>query len=216
MPPRKAKRPPRKVASGPITFDEEGDLRLQVGEKKRVFVVCSRSLARASKPLRVMLYGGFAEAKHRKMDPNWTVELPEDDSEALIMVLHILHGHFTAIPDAVSRDELYQITILTDKYDMTEVLKPWAQKWVEPFLCEKSIPAKKGDEVLLWIAWELGHRTLYMEILVWLIEHCILDKDDRLCSPFGMPLEGNIYIESLGVPGKHLCPVGPNCYLVTS
>lgn len=161
-----------------LTFDDEGDLRLEVGEgeAKRTFVVCSRALARASKPLRAMLYGPFAESESRKIDPNWTVQLPEDLPEAFATILRIVHGQFEAVPDEIDRDELYQITVLTDKYNMTDILQPWAQKWITNLDSQDRV-SQEGDEVMLWISWELGHQDLFLETLNWLLNECSLDEE---------------------------------------
>lgn len=183
-----------------MTFDDEGDLRLEVGEKtaRRSFVVCSRSLARVSKPFKAMLYGNFAESKSRTKDSKWTVELPEDDPQAFITILHIIHSQFGMIPEIVTRDQLYQITILTDKYDMTEILRPWARKWL-PHVHSTNL-TNQGDEVLTWMAWELGDRSLFVRKVQWMLENCSLDGAYKLSSN-GKPLEDNVYIASIDILG---------------
>lgn len=91
-----------------VTYDDQGDLRLEVGQHmaKRSFIICSRALARVSKPFKAMLYGDFAESKSRIKEPNWTVELPKDDPRAFSTILHIVHSHFGMIPDIITRDAL--------------------------------------------------------------------------------------------------------------
>lgn len=184
-----------------LNFDDQGDLRLEVGEQKarRSFIVCSKSLARVSNPFKAMLYGDFAESKSRKQDPNWTVELPEDNSEAFITILYIVHSQFGMVPDIVTRDQLYQITILTDKYDMTEMLRPWAPKWLSYAHSADNI--YQGDEVLTWIAWELGDRSLFVEKVQWILNDCHLDGSSKLCCPDGKPLQDNVYIASTDILG---------------
>lgn len=196
------------AVDGPITFDDEGDLRLVVGEGKapRLFVVCSRALARASKPFKAMLYGGFVESKPRKLDAEWTVELPEDNPGAFATILQILHGRFQFVPSTVTAWELYQITILTDKYDMTEILQPWAATWIKPFVKRAKILENlyHYDEILLWIAWELGHQDLFLNVLSWLEGYCTLSGADLalLCpSSTIRALDDNMLIASLGTPG---------------
>lgn len=46
-----------------IVFDEDGDLTLIVGEDEQGFIVCSKTVARVSRPFKRMLYGHFKEAK---------------------------------------------------------------------------------------------------------------------------------------------------------
>lgn len=184
-----------------MTFDDEGDLRLEVGEQKawRSFIVCSRSLARVSRPFKAMLYGGFAESTSRKQDPNWTIELPEDNPQAFITILHIVHSQFGMIPENVTRDQVYQITILTDKYDMTEILRPWARNWLSQV--HSAYFAYPGDEVLTWIAWELGDRSLFVAKVQWMLNNCHLDGASNLCCSDGKPLQNNLYIASIDILG---------------
>lgn len=206
-----------------VTFDDHGDLRLVVGEggAKRTFVVCSRSLARASKVFKTMLYGGFAESNPQQ--PDWTVELPEDDPQALSTILHIVHGPFNAIPTAITRDELYQVSIFTDKYDMTCVLQPWAKKWVEPYLNKWAsdgvkIAYEEGDELWIWIGWELGSTSLFTRSLNELIEYCWVStaslsaKTEVLILP-GVAIGKNVYLANIDVPGKPPPISAMNSYL---
>lgn len=184
-----------------MIFDDQGDLRLEVGEQKarRSFIVCSKSLARVSKPFKAMLYGNFAESTSREKDSNWTVELPEDSPEAFSTILHIIHSQFGKVPDFVTRDDLYQITILTDKYDMTEILRPWAWKWLS--YVESTNLAYQGHEVSAWIAWELGDRSLYERKVQWMLDNCHFNGVYKLCCLSGRPLQDNICITSLNILG---------------
>lgn len=188
-----------------FTLDREGDLRLEVGEgaAKKTFVVCSRSVARASKPFHIMFYGPYKESKDRQMDTNWTVSLPEDDPEAFATIMHIVHGDFTKVPATVSRDQLYQITVLTDKYNMTDVLRPWADAWISP-LCTRP-PVCLGDEVLIWIAWELGHKELFTKTVTFLMNRCSIDQFGHFRHADGPSLHDNLLVTSLGVLGKSRC-----------
>lgn len=67
------------TAPDPVRLDENGDLRLEVGNKEwtsgsmQKFLVCSRSLARCSDPFRAMIYGGFAESKPKDANQDWVI-----------------------------------------------------------------------------------------------------------------------------------------------
>lgn len=133
-----------------ITFDCDGDLILDVGEvvyehrvnatgqtspvtqAARTFRVCSKRLRRASPVFKRMLYGGFAEAQPPEDDKQWLVELPDDDPDALAVFCHVMHGSFEKVPsstEVIDLELLYQITILSDKYDLLHLLRPWAWQW---------------------------------------------------------------------------------------
>ncbi|KAI0600989.1 hypothetical protein F4775DRAFT_542316 [Biscogniauxia sp. FL1348] len=172
---------PKVVPPQPIkvVVDPDGDLTLRVGQNKPkarygsmaeeaiTFVVCSRTVARASPVWKKLLYGGFAESKRPSTSSSseWLVELPEDNPKAMSTMLHIIHSRFENVPritDSFVLDDLYQLTVLTDKYDLTAVLRPWATSWMRSLhqtrnSWSKSLfPTSADLRRHLWIAWELG------------------------------------------------------------
>lgn len=113
-----------------------------------------------------MLYGEFAESKSAQPKDGktpWVVKLPEDNSAAMSIILNIIHSRFDQVSgyeDFVYTTHLYNLCVLTDKYDMTHILRPWAKGWSRTthIQCEKlgqSLRSKFCHE-RLWIAWELG------------------------------------------------------------
>ncbi|KAK1676065.1 hypothetical protein BDP55DRAFT_768239 [Colletotrichum godetiae] len=94
------------------------------------FVVCSRALARASSVFRAMLLGGFSESKPERDD--WVVELPEVRTAPFSILLKIIHGRFCEVPQSLTLEELYQLLVVTDKYDMVSVIFQLASTWFEP------------------------------------------------------------------------------------
>ncbi|KAI8157128.1 hypothetical protein KHU50_009643 [Colletotrichum sp. SAR 10_65] len=169
-------------------FDSRGDLTLKVGgvsdEKLRVyeFVVCSRSLARWSSVFRAMLFTGFAESRPRDKAP-WTVEMPEDSVSPVFLVLSIVHGHFQHIPKSLQQDQLYQLLVVTEKYDMTQTLSPWASTWFQPYAATKT-SVTEGKEVVMWISWELGHEETFRSYAKSLLLKSKINDE-------GEPLDGN-------------------------
>ena len=148
------------------TFDQHGDLRLVVGEEKAVSLVCSRALARASPTFfNTLLYGNFAEAKGRQ-NGDWRIDLPEDDPHALCLLLNIIHGRFERVPDQLSEDHLYRVIVLTDKYGLAHILRPWVRSWL-------NLSPKNTDSAvhMAWIAWELGDHGLFSRACTYLLNH---------------------------------------------
>lgn len=156
----------------PKTYiDPNGDLCLEVGPFSAQFIVCSKTMARSSPFWNKMLYGGFAEGK--KAQPGnekseWVVKLPEDNPAAMEIALNIIHSRFDQVcgyEDFIYTTHFYNLCVLTDKYDMTHILRPWARGWSRSThsQCEKlgqSLRLKFCHE-RLWIAWELGDRTTF-------------------------------------------------------
>ncbi|KAI1863191.1 uncharacterized protein JN550_009717 [Neoarthrinium moseri] len=132
-----------------IVVDPDGDLHLRVGcnrclgptrdeehshERRTIFVCESRSLSRASPVWKRMLGGPWKESRPAN-DPapgEWTVDLPEDDPEAMGIMLNVIHSRFESLPfldEFLSLSLIYKITVLTDKYALTRLLRPWAKSW---------------------------------------------------------------------------------------
>ncbi len=92
-----------------VVLDSEGDLSLLVGAElpgaePLHFQVCSAALRRASPVWKAMLSGPWAEAAAAQDADDWTIDLPEDNPEALETLLSILHGSFDSVPKVISLD----------------------------------------------------------------------------------------------------------------
>lgn len=159
------------------TEDEEGE-----GHDHKtavVYVVDSRAVSRASSVWRAMLNGAFAESNRPAPDSNkkWTVELPDDDPEPMLIILNIIHNHFDKVPrgSEMGIDPLYDLSVLTDKYDLTHLLHPWAEQWTAPVrdsLAGRDIHRMQPRSLLeryLWVAWELGDLQLFNDVYISLV-----------------------------------------------
>ncbi|KAI0539520.1 hypothetical protein GGR58DRAFT_464593 [Xylaria digitata] len=147
-------------------LDPNGDLCIQVGKSPVIsFIVCSKTLVRTSDFWNKLLNGEFKESRDS------TVELPEDDPRPMALLLNIVHGRFDQVPgyqDVMDIQYLYNISVLTDKYAMTHVLRPWAPGWLRSrdFLGEKPDVSLREQycHERLWISWELGDKANFEKI----------------------------------------------------
>jgi hypothetical protein len=190
---------------GTTYFDRDGDLRLEVGPDNIECVVCPRALSRASPVFKNMLYGGFKESKPSKGE--WVVKLPEDDPQALFLVLHIVHGQYDKVPKTLPEQKLYAVTVLTDKYDLTSSLRPWATHWLEHL---KGTTRDTGLDTVawrIWIAWELGDANLFKAQAESLLLSCGSGLSTlRLRSPSTFRT-----LETLGLVGMAQCSQLSDC-----
>jgi len=182
-----------------IYLDGDGDLRLRATAEKeghtQDFVVCSRALMRLSPVFKVLLSGRFEES--RPTEGEWIVALPDDDREALLTLLNIIHARFGMVPDKPRLEELYRILCVANKYDMTEAVRPWAGNWAK--LAEEAQNDKTGDNpaMLTFVAWELGHEELYAKMVQKFLGECSIDENGRLTTPKGLCLEDYDHIGPL-------------------
>lgn len=156
-----------------VTIDPGGDLYLIAGgELADVIItrfrVCSTTLARHSRVFKTMLFGNFAESKSKnKWGQDWEVALPEEKPEAMEVILTIAHAYFNKVPEIVTADYFCHILMVTNKYDLSPILKFSALSWFRHLGNLSSlIKTGEGASEFLYIALELGFEALYK----WLIE----------------------------------------------
>lgn len=164
---------PRRASKllGTSIIDPDGDLFLHtaVPESEKpgtwLYRVCSAALRRQSPVWKTMLYGPWSESKPTNGD-DWVVQLPEDHYEAMWIILNILHGKFEKVT-GLRTHLLYDIMILTNKYDMTSIIRPWCAEWRAIAWDSKKLTDKKvstspsGIVRSLYVAWELGDEELF-------------------------------------------------------
>lgn len=121
-----------------VDIDPDGDLFLDVplgtGGTHR-FRVCSATLRRLSPVFKAMLSGPLAKPKPANGE-NWAVQLPDHPIRALTIVLHIMHSNFDEVAklgvvyEEIHLELLWDIVILTKRYNMTSIVRPWCNKWI--------------------------------------------------------------------------------------
>ena len=72
-----------------------------------------------------MFNGNFREKVQPGSQQPIKVPLPEDNPEAMMLILAIVHGFTRKVPRKVSRDMLLQIALLIDKYEMELFTHMW-------------------------------------------------------------------------------------------
>lgn len=160
-----------------VIIDPDGDLQLSVGTANRfsrptIFTCDSKTLSRASKVWKTMLYGPWKESRDASGNQNeWVVELPDDKPKPMTTMLNIMHSRFENLPvigAQITLDELYELAVLSDKYDLAKMLRPWASSWLQPlrdkypsgWLYTRQPEMTVDYHQQLWVAWEFGDRTL--------------------------------------------------------
>ncbi|KAF5623416.1 hypothetical protein F52700_10038 [Fusarium sp. NRRL 52700] len=159
-----------------ICFDESGDLHLKVGQNPgRLMLVDSRALSRVSPRLKELV---SINQKDGEDGGDWTIELPDDDPVPFTVLMNLIHTRFEKVPAKVSLKKLYGACILTSKYDMTQVLRPVAERWF------KALGTSTEDYGLFFkkafIAWELGFSEELSDMMGHVVLNCSLDLNDQL------------------------------------
>lgn len=152
------------------------------------YIVCSKTLSRVSRIWKRLLYGGFAESEKPEDGTQWTVHLPEDDPWPMQFILSITHSCFYHVIPRIERfhlEDMYMVTVLTDKYDLTRIVRPWACGWTQRTWCflnseREWIAALNSLVQCLWVAWELGDQASFKLALQLIAHNTTLSEDGKL------------------------------------
>ncbi|KAG7293576.1 hypothetical protein NEMBOFW57_003629 [Staphylotrichum longicolle] len=147
-----------------------------------------------------MLFGSFSEGQDQQKGDDWTVTFPEDSPDSLRILLNAAHSKFDAIPTTLPNEAVFNLTVLSDKYDMVGLLKPFWSNWVGKLGVAPATPL--GFVQRLWMAHTLGYLQCYKATLKELMSHLRVFNDkpgiflqcyheENLCE--------NIHLQALGV-----------------
>jgi len=196
---------PDRVAS--IEFDLEGDVLLTLSSSSGIarFRVNSIILCIASPVFRAML-GANSQFKERAALSARTstsepleLSLPDDDPQALVVILRVIHLQYDWVPPSLDENQLYKVAITCDKYDMRQSLEVWLAKWVSPLVESPDYPVS-GDK-WLFIAYAFARKDLFSRLTKDLILQCQTGEDGNLL------LNGNTLSEH--IPGRIVGELDP-------
>jgi hypothetical protein len=153
--------------------------------------VSSRHLAFASPVFKVMFQGGFAESSVLKSSGSLIVALDEDNPAAILVLMHMVHGKFYHLPTNMSLQELKNIAVLVDKYDLHETVAPFTNGWAESAGLSKYI---ETEDLMSWvfICWVFGLGTKFQQ----LTQRWISDSSSNFVITPSLPIPGKIIGQS--------------------
>lgn len=153
-----------------VVFTSEGDTRLLVKADgvNKVFVVSSQVMRLACDAWsRMLAPDGYFKEAQPTADGMKEVELPDDEGEALDILLNIAHLRFDKVPRTLDFQNLLDVAVLTDKYGITKLVEPWVHKWLEN---AKETFNIRSHEQWLWIAWEFGDAETFNQVCEHLVK----------------------------------------------
>lgn len=129
-----------------------------VSEEEIHYRVSSRHLTLASERFEHMLAEeNWKEGKRNDDDGLYHVFAEDWDSEALLVLLDVLHHRNRRVPRTVSLGMLAKLAVLIDYYSCAEALESFTERWVKHLKETSPIPSCVCRDLLLWmcIAWVL-------------------------------------------------------------
>jgi hypothetical protein len=148
--------------SGEEGDDEEDDDASSVNteipfEPREIFMlVSSKHMMFVSAVFKAMLqHGNFSEGAALRFNGKAEVPLPEDDPDALKILVDVIHSRHKHVPKKVDLDLLTHVAILVDKYRLHEAVGLYSDIWIKGLLPTVPKSIQGGDAVLQWlcIAW---------------------------------------------------------------
>ena len=163
-------------------YDPFGDRKILAGtkEKPEIFMVSSQAMSLASKQFRNMFAADsrFAEATR---SPGTIIEksLLEDHVNSLKILLSIIHLKHSLVPSTLSYDELVQLAILCDYYDVAEVVQPWITNWIH-HVQKRQAKNKLAAEGWLFVAWTFGIEDIFERVSTYLIRNVAISTENTI------------------------------------
>ncbi|KAK0119385.1 hypothetical protein ONS95_010837 [Cadophora gregata] len=207
-------RPSSTGPENPFTF-EGGDICITVnfhGEEMKGKVI-SGSMASASQVWKRFLFPPWCKEED---GPVKELDFKEDDGEALLTLLRIVHFQFAKIPTSfeASIKPLYDIAVLCEQYDCVSIVKPWTERWCVS-LHDKSLPLFASDtRRKVYIAWAFGMADNFRHTAKTILEKCTAQEkgtlqDDEAILPEKLlesiqSIRENTLTQLLDIPYQHL------------
>ncbi|EJP63393.1 nuclear pore protein [Beauveria bassiana ARSEF 2860] len=171
------------ICESTVIFDNHGDIEVQVSGDTSRYVVCSRALARMSPVLRSQTrQDSVPDTQDRCNRRRVILELNGNDDDSLTILFNIAHAHFLAVPRTLSIKQMYNLSILTSRYQCTSILGPWVESWIAGV---EGTVRRDDMAMVLWVFWELGFsdnfRTMAHRVTVEL-DACEFTNGNRLWS----------------------------------
>ncbi|KAG5923331.1 hypothetical protein E4U42_004987 [Claviceps africana] len=182
-------------------LDQDGDLTLVVGPfPSKTMKVDSKVLCRNSSVFSKMLEGPFVESRTRFRP--WEVKLPEDNPQALLIIMDIAHNQWVHAPVKPALNTLCHVLALSNKYDMGKALRPVSHAWLIQTRLEAYMTLK-GREARLFVAFELGDADLFARIATRLAIECTVDGSGDILAIDGQSrLIDNEFLQRINIVGE--------------
>jgi hypothetical protein len=189
----------------PDVIYNAGDLRLKVGGKRYPkeqleFVVCSKSLSQASRRFKKLLRDKLQPStKSTTTTQNVVVKLPEDDPVGLQVLLDIIHGEYvpSTSTSTITLVLLYRILAVSEKYNMSHLIRPWVNTWFQP---HADLVQKPANNFLLMVAWMVGAIDVFRGVVKIIYQKCEVNYEGQLLDIEKNPVVD--IVEPQGIFGK--------------
>lgn len=125
------------------------------------------------------------EGRDVQSPPVQQLDFAEDDGEALLILLRIVHLQFKEIPATLPYDLLLDLATLVDKYLCIGIIRPWLATWLANEETEWKAP---GHECWLFIAWVFGRNEVFEKLALKMVKDTMVNADGAMITSSGEPI----------------------------
>lgn len=123
------------------------------GQREIWMLLSSKKLAPVSPICRQMEPNNQPEIRPFKFTYKYLFVARHWDEKALEMVMNVIHGKTTNIPEKISLEKLANISVIVDHFQCHQTVKPFADKWIAGL--KEPYPTCYGGNLVLrlYISW---------------------------------------------------------------
>lgn len=153
---------------------------MEISEAEEVqFLLSSRHLSLASPVFDAMLCGGWKEStvlderprkiprlqnrdtSNSELQVRHEISATEWNTEALLLLMNIFHGHHKKVPHELSLDTFAHLALLVDYYKCQEITELFSRYWLGRY--KPRLAKARGQILVLWVfvAWSFSHDALF-------------------------------------------------------
>jgi hypothetical protein len=123
------------------------------------------------------------------------IHLPEDDPEAMFLVLYIIHFKTSMLPRTLDFKQIVQLAKIAERYDLNHILIGYVDTWLAPYHARL---LEAGFEEWLFVAWQFGLEDHYFTLANHLAMRCQVDQNFYLLEVGSdLPINGTYPPETL-------------------
>ncbi|OQV07263.1 hypothetical protein CLAIMM_11721 [Cladophialophora immunda] len=160
--------------------------------------VSSKHLSLASKVFRAMFDGNFREGVALGADQATKVPLPEDNADAMMVLLGIIHGLNRSVPRKIEYALFFAIVVLIDKYELQEATGVYTDLWFSDLWpARNTLTPHLADRI--YTCWVLRRPVEYTEVTRDAIYWCTSHFEEN-----GLPFPPAIPTSRLSIIGDML------------
>lgn len=89
------------------------------------------------------------------------MDCTEDDGEALLVLMNIIHLKHRRIPKRLQFSTFLQVAVLCDKYLCVELVQPWLKTWTDNLELRSKYPMA---EQILYTHWVFGQEEEFEKL----------------------------------------------------